>query len=145
MEKKRPELFSISMAAGSRTYFFDVKESVNGNKYLKISESRRDPEGEFEHSRVMVYEEHIEQFLEGLKQAVQLMTQEEKAYSVERIRLQHPKAYARWTEEEFMLSEKRMSRAGLSTNSRRSSADKPVESNRACENSALSRLPKKCE
>ena len=100
MEPKRPELFSVSMAAGSRTHFFDVKESINGSKYLKITESRRDPEGEFEHSRVMVYEEHIEQFLESLNQAVPFMTREEKAYSVERIRRQYPKAYARWTEEE---------------------------------------------
>ena len=100
MEQKRPELFSTSLAAGSRTYFLDVKESVNGSKYLKITESRRDPEGEFEHSRVMVYEEHIGQFLESLNQAVQFMTREEKAYSVEQLRLQHPSAYARWTEEE---------------------------------------------
>jgi hypothetical protein len=57
MEQKRPELFSTGMAAGSRTYFFDVKESVNGTRYLKITESRRDPEGEFEHSRVIVYEQ----------------------------------------------------------------------------------------
>jgi hypothetical protein len=100
MEPKRSELFSISMAAGSRTHFFDVKEAVNGSKYLKITESRRDPEGEFEHSRVMVYEEHIEQFVGSVTQAVQLMAQDEKAYSVERIRRQHPKVYARWTEEE---------------------------------------------
>ena len=100
MESKRQELFSISVAAGSRTYFFDVKESVNGNKYLKISESRRDPEGEFEHSRVMVYEEHIEQFLDGVKQAVHFMTEGEQAYSVERIRRQYPNAYARWNDEQ---------------------------------------------
>ena len=93
-------MFSICMAAGSRTYFFDVKESVNGSKYLKITESRRDPEGEFEHSRVMVYEEHFEQFLESVTQAVQFMAREGKPYSVERIRREHPKAYARWTEEE---------------------------------------------
>lgn len=100
MESKRPELFSISVAAGSRTYFFDVKESVNGNKYLKISESRKDPEGEFEHSRVMVYEEHIEQFLDGLRQAVGFMIEGGRAYSVERIRGQYPNAYARWNDDE---------------------------------------------
>jgi len=86
------------VAAGSRTYFFDVKESVNGSRYLKISESRKDPEGEFEHSRVMVYEEHVEQFLDGVSQAVQFITERGRAYSVERIRRQYPNAYARWTE-----------------------------------------------
>jgi hypothetical protein len=100
VETRREELFSANVAAGSRMYFFDVKESVNGDRYLTISESRKDGEGGFEHNRVMVYEEHIEQFLTGAKQAIQFMTGGKKAYSVERIRRQHPKAYARWTEEE---------------------------------------------
>jgi len=100
METRREELFSTNVAAGSRTYFFDVKESVNGDKYLTISESRKDSEGGFEHSRVMVYQEYIERFVDGVNQAIGFMTGAEKAYSVERIRQQYPKAYARWTEEE---------------------------------------------
>ena len=100
MEARREELFSTNVAGGSRTYFFDVKESVNGDKYLTISESRKDGEGGFEHGRVMVYEEYIDQFLNGVKQAIQFMTVGEKAYAVGQIRRWHPKAYARWTEEE---------------------------------------------
>ena len=42
METRREELFSTNVAAGSRTYFFGVKESVNGDKYLTVSESRKD-------------------------------------------------------------------------------------------------------
>jgi hypothetical protein len=101
VETRREELFSTSVAAGSRTYFFDVKESVKGDKYLTISESRRDDEGDFEHNRVMVFEEHVGQFLVGLKQAALTMAPSQKAYSVEQIRQQHPMAYARWTEAEM--------------------------------------------
>jgi hypothetical protein len=104
MESKRPELFSTSLTAGSRTCFFDVKESVNGSKYLKITEARRDPEGEFEHSRVMVYEEHVDQFLRSVSRAVQFITEGGKAgTSLERIRCQYPNAYARWSDEDDRL------------------------------------------
>ena len=48
----------------------------------------------------MVFEEHVDEFLVGLRQAALVMTPGEKSYSVEQIRQQHPKAYARWTEAE---------------------------------------------
>lgn len=34
------------LKAGKRTYFFDIREASNGNKYLKISESTFVKEGE---------------------------------------------------------------------------------------------------
>ena len=81
-----------------------LKESVNGSKYLKITESRRDPEGEFEHSRVMVYEEHADQFLRSVRRAVHFVTEGGKAdTSLERIRRQYPNAYARWSDEDDRL------------------------------------------
>jgi hypothetical protein len=41
MTIKKKELFSERVSAGKRTYFFDVKESVGGAKYLVISASKR--------------------------------------------------------------------------------------------------------
>ncbi len=41
MTIERKELFSEKLPAGSRTYFFDVKKSADGIKYLVISESRQ--------------------------------------------------------------------------------------------------------
>jgi len=38
-------LKSSMMRAGKRTYFFDVKESVNNKKYLRITESTFEGEG----------------------------------------------------------------------------------------------------
>jgi hypothetical protein len=61
----RKELFSERVAAGTRTYFLDVKESQQGELYLVISESRAVDDG-FEHSRVMVFEDHLEPFIDGL-------------------------------------------------------------------------------
>jgi hypothetical protein len=68
MQPEKKELFSESVRAGTRTYFFDVKESSEGTKYLVISESRKMGETR-ERSRVMVFEEDILSFTEGLKKA----------------------------------------------------------------------------
>ena len=65
----RKELFSERVAAGTRTYFLDVKESQQGELYLVISESRAVDDG-FEHSRVMVFEDHLEPFIDGLRNAI---------------------------------------------------------------------------
>lgn len=69
MSAEKKELFSEKVRAGSRTYFFDVKEATSGSKYLVISESRKVGESR-EHNRVMVFEEDIQSFSDGLKNAV---------------------------------------------------------------------------
>lgn len=72
MSTAKKELFSEKMRAGSRTYFFDVKESAIGSKYLVINESRKVGQSH-EHNRVMVFEEDILSFNEELKKAVGFM------------------------------------------------------------------------
>jgi hypothetical protein len=97
--EERKELFTEKVTAGSRTYFFDVKESKDGAKYLVISESQQSGSGQVHH-RVMVFEENLEVFNEGLQKAVQYLGIKSKAYSVEQMRQKHPKAYERWTSDE---------------------------------------------
>ena len=102
MTGERKELFSEKVPAGSRTYFFDIKESSEGIKYLVISESRQVGGESYEHNRVMVFQEHLVVFNEGFNKAVKFMMGEgnSKAYDVEQIRREYPKAYTKWTEEE---------------------------------------------
>ena len=69
MSTEKKELFSEKIRAGSRTYFFDVKESANGSKYLVINESRKVGESR-EHKRIMIFEDDIQSFNDGLKNAV---------------------------------------------------------------------------
>lgn len=59
------ELFNEEVPAGRRTYFFDVKINRNNKKYLKITESKRTDHG-YEHRRIMIFEEHFEEFFEGV-------------------------------------------------------------------------------
>jgi len=73
MKHERKELFSEKVHAGSRTYFFDVKESRENVRYLVISESRRTDTG-FDHDRIMVFEENLESFSEGLDKALEFLS-----------------------------------------------------------------------
>lgn len=100
--KGKTELFSEKITAGSRTYFFDVKESREGAKYLVISESKRGGKEDYEHNRIMIFQEHIPVFAKGLKNALKFIRKsgKTKAYGVEEIRQKYPKAYAKWTEDE---------------------------------------------
>lgn len=67
MEHKK-ELFKEKVAAGSRTYFFDVYEASNGAKYLIIDESKKVGD-KFEHNRIMIFEDQFTAFTEGFKKA----------------------------------------------------------------------------
>ena len=70
-------LFSERVFAGSRIYFFDVKEATDGTKYLVIDESRHSEGDSYTHNRVMVFEDNIAIFMEGLMKAVNAMALEQ--------------------------------------------------------------------
>jgi len=40
-KSKKEEIFTKAVRAGKRTYFFDVKVTSNGDKYLTITERKR--------------------------------------------------------------------------------------------------------
>lgn len=96
---RRTELASERVQAGSRTYFFDVKQATDGAKYLVISESRKTGE-QWEHHRVMVFEEHLGAFVEEFDKVADALGIKRKAYSVDAIREKHPQAYEPWTSQE---------------------------------------------
>lgn len=103
MPAERKELSSGKVFAGSRTYFFDVKESAYGIKYLVISECRRQAGGKsYEHNRVMVFQEYLKAFNKGFKKTVESMNEKgkTKTYDVEQIRSEYRETYTKWTAEE---------------------------------------------
>lgn len=61
--EKNQEIFTEKLLLGNRSYFFDLLKTSNGNKYIKISESKRINENKYEHHRIMVFEEDIEKFV----------------------------------------------------------------------------------
>lgn len=98
------EIYSDKITKGSRTYFFDIKKSENGNLYLKISESKKTGSG-FEHHRLMVFDEDLKDFVETLKKSLTKFKElkepkDGKTYSVEKVRETHQQAYLPWTAED---------------------------------------------
>jgi hypothetical protein len=69
------ELSSEQVPAGRRTYFFDVKESKDGARYLVITESKKAGEAR-ERNSVMVFEDDIVPFSKTLKKAVKVVIEQ---------------------------------------------------------------------
>ena len=68
----REELYSKAVRAGKRTYFFDVKATKSGDKYLTITESKRrfdNDSGKFsyEKHKIFLFKEDFEKFLEVIQ------------------------------------------------------------------------------
>jgi hypothetical protein len=72
--KERDEIFSKSVRAGKRTYFFDVKATKRNDYYLTITESKKrfetDGRFTFEKHKLFLYKEDFEKFAEGLNEVV---------------------------------------------------------------------------
>ena len=126
------EVFTEKLITGNRTYFFDVKRSVNGMHYITISElNSSDKE---RHGKIMIFEENMSGFYDSFKKAMQFVigkeshheqvmmkkknrsqkqneydlsdlnkSQKEPSYSVEEIRQQYSNAYAKWSQQEDIL------------------------------------------
>jgi len=73
--KDREEIFSKSVRAGKRTYFFDVKATKRNDYYLTVTESKKryDQDGKFhfEKHKLFLYKEDFEKFAEGLSEVIE--------------------------------------------------------------------------
>ena len=63
------ELYTQKLTRGKRSYFFDIKQTEQKDFYIKITESKPSNNG-FEHHRVMVFEEDIENFMSSFSQVI---------------------------------------------------------------------------
>ena len=62
---------SKSVKAGSKTYFFDLKETKEGQPYLTITESRFKGEGqERERASIVVFADHARDFLVAAEEMI---------------------------------------------------------------------------
>ena len=73
-EQRKEELYSQAIPAGKRRYFFDVKETRGGDKFITITESRKlfdNNTGDvyFEKNKMFLYKEDFDKFRQGLENA----------------------------------------------------------------------------
>jgi len=64
------EIWNKRVDCGSRTYFFDMKETKEGKKYLTLTETRL-REGVRGRHRVMIFEEGIAEFIQAINEAAE--------------------------------------------------------------------------
>lgn len=73
---ERQDVHSISVRAGKRTYFFDVKSSRPDQFYLTVTESKKrfdNQTGKFyyEKHKIFLYPEDLIKFSEGMQDAIE--------------------------------------------------------------------------
>lgn len=70
----RGELFSAKSISPKRSYFFNVKENRHGDIFLNIVESKKNAGNDnFERFSLLVYEDDLEDFVDGFEQAVKFI------------------------------------------------------------------------
>lgn len=74
----RGEVFSTKTSTGKRTYFFNIKENRHGDLFLNMVESKKQMDSSFERHSMIVFEEDLETFMEGLNQAVEFLRKDKK-------------------------------------------------------------------
>jgi hypothetical protein len=97
----REEIYSVSVRAGKRTYFFDVKSTRRDEYYLTITESKKrfeqDGNFHFEKHKIFLYKEDFEKFMEGLNEVITFIDQN-----------QHEEYSNNQEQEEFVESEEKV-------------------------------------
>lgn len=69
----RGELFSTRFACDGRTYFFNVKQNRNGDVFLSIVESKPSEGESYDRRSIVVFGEHMEEFLKNFQTAIKYM------------------------------------------------------------------------
>ncbi len=78
LNERQEDIYSQSIRAGTRTYFFDVKATKSNDLYLTITESKRrfnNESGKFQYEKhkVFLFKEDFEKFTQGLKEMIQFI------------------------------------------------------------------------
>jgi Protein of unknown function (DUF3276) len=77
-QERREDIFSKTVRAGKRTYFFDVKATKSDQYYLTVTESKRRFNAEqgkffYEKHKIFLYQEDFEKFRNGLENAIKFI------------------------------------------------------------------------
>ena len=62
-------VYSTMVRSGRTTYFIDVREAKNGNKFISICESHVDADDKRQRSTIRVFGDSIEQFRQAVDEA----------------------------------------------------------------------------
>ena len=74
----RGELFTTQIQVENRTYFFNVKENRVGDVFLQIVESKSTDGAGFDRHAIVIFEEEMQTFLQGLNQSLEFVEKNRK-------------------------------------------------------------------
>ncbi len=81
-------LYSQAIKAGKRIYYVDVKKNRKDEMFLAITESKKIISGEgeesqvsFEKHKIFLYQEDFEKFMNGLKQSIGFIQEQQGIYT----------------------------------------------------------------
>jgi len=64
-------LATKTVKGGGRTYFFDLRESKKGNKYVQVTESRRGQDGQNIRNTLFLFPDHAQEFQTALSEIIE--------------------------------------------------------------------------
>ena len=95
-------VYSESIKAGKRIYYFDVKQSRNGDKYIAITESKKINEGTpenprfvFQKHKLFLYKEDYEKFVDALNRTLDVAKGVVSVEEAQKAKAQREAAYAK--------------------------------------------------
>jgi hypothetical protein len=72
MTTSSPTVFTTMLQSGRNTYYVDVREAKNGNRYLAIVESRQDGE-QRQRSQICVFGQSVDPFRRAVAEAASVI------------------------------------------------------------------------
>lgn len=74
----RGELFTTDISLDNRTYFFNVKENRTGDVFLQVVESKNTDGAGFDRHAIVVFEDDMQKFLQGLETTLKFIEKNRK-------------------------------------------------------------------
>ena len=74
----RGELFTTQIPVENRTYFFNVKENRLGDVFLQIVESKNTVGAGFDRHAIVVFQDEMQTFLQGLNESLEFIEKKRK-------------------------------------------------------------------
>ena len=106
MNYREEEIFSKTMRAGRRTYFFDVRSTKAGDYYLTLTESKKftndDGSFHFKKHKIYLYKEDFSEFSSNLSEMTDYIIKEKGEEVISEI---HQKDYQREEKQETTSEE----------------------------------------
>ncbi|HNQ98026.1 MAG TPA: DUF3276 family protein, partial [Treponemataceae bacterium] len=75
----RGELFTTEVTLDNRTYFFNIKENRTGDVFLQVVESKNAEGAGFDRHAIVVFEDDMQRFLQGLESSLSFIEKNRKA------------------------------------------------------------------